>query len=238
MSWRNRNNKNKNMNLIEMFNKQILLDKTPLWKDHLIPFYPIDKNYFKINNNKYDIDSLKNDLLKLETDSWINKDGKTDEWTSITLKSYDGYDQSFIKNTEFGRGNNNKYQYTPYMENCNYFKKVLDEIPTDVYLVRILKLKKNGRIKFHTDEDVFKDRKIIRIHLPIITNPDVKFQIGYPVQKPAPGYNIWNAQILHEKYLEPGYLWFTNVNTLHGVENKGTTDRYHMVIDIRNPFLK
>ena len=62
MSWRNRNNKNKNMNLIEMFNKQILLDKTPLWKDHLIPFYPIDKNYFKINNNKYDIDSLKNDV--------------------------------------------------------------------------------------------------------------------------------------------------------------------------------
>ena len=30
MSWRNRNNKNMNMNLIEMFNKQILLDKTPL----------------------------------------------------------------------------------------------------------------------------------------------------------------------------------------------------------------
>ena len=85
------------MNLIEMFNKQILLDKTPLWKDHLIPFYPIDKNYFKINNNKYDIDSLKNDLLKLETDSWINKDGKTDEWTSITLKSYNGYDQCFPK---------------------------------------------------------------------------------------------------------------------------------------------
>ena len=47
MSWRNRNNKN-NMNLIEMFNKQLLLDKTPLWKDHLIPFYPIDKNYFNI----------------------------------------------------------------------------------------------------------------------------------------------------------------------------------------------
>ena len=32
MSWRNRNNKNKNMNLIEMFNKQILLDKTLLTK--------------------------------------------------------------------------------------------------------------------------------------------------------------------------------------------------------------
>ena len=77
--------------------------------------------------------------------------------------------------------------------------------------MRILKLKKNGRIKFHTDEHVFKDRKIIRIHLPIITNPDVKFQIGYPVQKPAPGYNIWNAQNLQ---LKKGYLWFTNVNTL------------------------
>ena len=233
MSWRNRNNKNMNMNLIEMFNKQILLDKTPLWKDHLIPYYPIDNNYYKINNIKYDLHLLKNDLQKIKDSSWINKDGKTDEWTSITLKSYDGEDQSFLMNTDFGEKNNNKYQYTKHINNCSYIKKILDDMPTEVYLVRLLKLKKRGRIKFHTDEEVFKSRNVIRLHLPIITNPNVKFQIGYPVQKPAPGYNIWNAQILHEKYLEPGYLWFTNVNTLHGVENRSDMDRYHLVIDIK-----
>ena len=107
-------------------------------------------------------------------------------WQSITLKSSDGRDQSFLKQTKLGRGEKNTYHYTDAMKNCNYFKEILKEIPTDIYLVRILKLKAGGRIKFHTDETVFKQtRDIIRCHLPIITHQAVEFQIGFPIQKPA-----------------------------------------------------
>ena len=237
-NWKSNRQKKQKMTLIERFNKHLLLDKTPLWKGYLIPFYPIDNNYFKINNVKYNLDLLKKDVENVKKNTWVNKDGKTDEWTSLTLKSCDGKDQSFLMNTEYTKNKKNIYQYTPDIQHCNYIKQILDELPTDVYLVRILKLKKGGKIKFHTDEEVFKSGNLIRLHLPIITNPNVKFQIGYPIQKPAEGYNIWNALILHEKYLDPGYLWFTNVNTIHGVENRGNQDRYHLVIDIKSPFKK
>ena len=51
-----------------------------------------------------------------------------------------------------------------------------------------------------------------------------------------PGFKIWDADVLHERHLDYGHLWYTNVNTLHGVVNGGNTDRYHLVIDMRpNP---
>ena len=120
------------------------------------------------------------------------------------------------------------------MDFCSYLREIVESIPTDIYLVRILKLKAGGRIKFHTDEVVFKRRKdIIRCHLPIVTNDNVMFQIGFPRGSPAPGFEVWDADILHERHLDSGFLWFTNVNTLHGVANNGKTDRYHLVIDLR-----
>ena len=151
--------------------------------------------------------------------------------------SHDLMVMDYASLTKLGIGEQNLYIYTTAMKNCNYFKKILDEIPTDIYLVRILKLKSKGRIKFHTDEVVFNQTKdIIRCHLPIITHPNIKFQIGFPLNKPAEGFEIWNASVLHEKYLAPGKLWYTNVNTLHGVVNNSNIDRYHLVIDMRPPY--
>lgn len=226
--------------MAEKFDKDgnAFISMNPLWKPPLIPLHPLDNNYRVIAKKQYNIDLLKKDLHIAigNVDKWANKN-KNMSWQSITLKSSDGRDQSFLKQTKLGRGEKNTYHYTDAMKNCNYFKEILKEIPTDIYLVRILKLKAGGRIKFHTDETVFKQtRDIIRCHLPIITHKAVEFQIGFPIQKPAEGFGIWNAKVLHSKHLEPGKLWYTNVNTLHGVVNKSNIDRYHLVIDMRPPF--
>ena len=92
------------------------------------------------------------------------------------MKSFTGGDQSFLIDTELGEGIGNKYRYTSAISGCNYFKSILDSFPTEVYLVRILKLTANSILDFHTDEFVFKNKhKIIRCHLPIITNENVKW---------------------------------------------------------------
>jgi quercetin dioxygenase-like cupin family protein len=54
-----------------------------------------------------------------------------------------------------------------------------------------------------------------RMHIPIITHPDVTFQVGRDV-----------------KHLKPGEIWEINNNKkLHGVNNKSNIDRIHMLID-------
>ena len=89
-------------------------------------------------------------------------------------------------------------------------------------------------MKYHNDEQVFRRYKdIIRCHIPLKTNSKSFFKIGYPIQAPADGYNIWKANDLIIKHLEEGYIFYTNVNTLHSVVNKGTSERVHLVIDLR-----
>ena len=210
--------------------------ESPLWTNITRPLWPLEMNYFKIRTQQYDVSRLRNDLsIAIQAGTWVKKD-KPGDWKSITLKGYHGQDQDFLTDTCLGIGADNKYEYTSVMDNCSYFKQILDEMPTDVYLVRLLRLGPRSRIKFHTDEIVFREtRQIMRCHIPIITHPDVKFQIGYPLNAPAEGYQVWNAYELGSRHLEAGYLYYTNVNTLHGVVNDSDTERFHLCIDFRPP---
>jgi hypothetical protein len=212
-----------------------LIYRNPFFKrnSHLIPLIPLKKNLFILKHPPINIDKLLLDLVEIEKlHKWTDKDKI--HWQSITLKSIDGCSHDFLVKTELGIGTDNKYKYTELMESCPYIKSLLENIGTDIYLVRLLKLKAKNKIKFHTDEIVFKNTSdIIRCHIPIITHHDVSFKLGYPLNAPAPGYNVWNAYELYGRYLSPGYLWYTNVNCLHSVENNSDIDRVHLVIDLR-----
>ena len=74
----------------------------PLWKPPLIPLHPLDNNYRVIAKKQYNIDLLKKDLHIAigNVDKWANKN-KNMSWQSITLKSSDGGDQSFLKQPWF-----------------------------------------------------------------------------------------------------------------------------------------
>ena len=212
------------------------ISKNRLWKDDIVPLIPIQRNYFILDERQFNIDRMKHDLHKAECLSrWTDKDIHTFKWKSITLNSYEGKEQAMLSESSIHDGERHKYIQTETMHHCSYFQEIIDCFKTDIYLVRLLRLNAGGKIKFHTDEKVFKNRKdIIRCHIPIITHPDCKFQLGYPRQRPANGNDgIWNADLLHSCFLTPGYLWFTNVNALHGVENNSEIDRVHLVIDMR-----
>ena len=164
----------KYITLIDKFqsNPQEVIKNNPLCKDDLIPLHPIKKNYFKLRNVKYDMNKLLIDLKTIIENSPMREKAKgNDDWASITLKSKDGNDQSFLENTFLGTGVNNNYRYTTSIKKCTYIKDILNEIPTDIYLVGVLKLKANSVIKFYTDNIVFqRKKKIIRCHIPIVTN--------------------------------------------------------------------
>jgi hypothetical protein len=215
-----------------------------LWRGDLIPHLPVTKNIFCLNESNYDLEKLNADLdsvVKNTQSGWedkANDSTKKDIWKSITLKGYQGKLQPFLEQHDIKDHSINPYQYTDNMHFCNYIREILESLESqgsDIYLVRLLSLVPGKFVGFHTDNCVFKDRKnIIRCHIPIITDPKCKMFIGYPIK-----YNntetggFYSANPFWNCHLEPGKLWYTNVNCLHAVENKSDIVRVHLVIDLK-----
>src|SRR5262249_33508631 len=87
--------------------------------------------------------------------------------------------------------------------------------------VRILFLPPGGHIKDHFDFHTNFQFGLLRLHIPIITHPDVHFIID--------GERVtWAA----------GELWYGDFSKVHSVKNDSPLVRTHMVIDVQvNEFL-
>jgi hypothetical protein len=77
----------------------------------------------------------------------------------------------------------------------------------------LLRLKAGSIIKEHTDSDLNEEREI-RIHVPVVTNPAVEFYLA--------GERV---------VMEEGQCWYLDLSRHHRVQNLGSTDRVHLVID-------
>jgi hypothetical protein len=85
-------------------------------------------------------------------------------------------------------------------------KKIIDTFP-EVRQLGISGHPPNTKIDLHPDNDEF-----LKIHIPIITNPDAWFL--YEDEK-------FNMQV--------GNAYLVNTTILHGTYNQGSTDRIHMI---------
>ena len=139
----------------------------------------------------------------------------TQGWSSIPLHSLNGLDGN--------QGNilryidDKKFQPTEVLKKCTYFQSILQDLHTEVYLVRLMKLQAGGYIAPHNDGNQFKDRhKMIRCHIPIITNNNVLFGIG-----------------TQEYTMQQNTLYYTRVDKKHWVKNNSDQDRIHLVIDLK-----
>jgi quercetin dioxygenase-like cupin family protein len=165
----------------------------------------------------FDSEKLKNDIRKIIDKSWTNHYNTNDytgKWTSIALMSQNGKSDSI-----FALPNGNeKLIPTEIMDSCTYFQEVLDGFLFEKTAVRLLKLDVGAEIKPHTDNCLGYEDGCFRLHIPIITNPEVEF-------------------ILDGKRLlmNEGECWYIDANFTHSVANRGAEDRIHLVIDgLRN----
>jgi len=92
---------------------------------------------------------------------------------------------------------------------------VADYYKNNGFIVRMIlaKLVAGGKIPEHTDAG-FSLLNCHRVHLPIITNDDVAFSVGG-----------------EEINMRAGELWEINNGAVHGVENRSSEDRVHLIID-------
>src|SRR5215472_13176446 len=108
------------------------------------------------------------------------------------------------------------YQATEELQRAPYFKQILDELNCPKEVVRILFLPPEGHIKDHFDFHTSFQFGLLRLHIPIVTHPDVAFLID--------GQRMnWNA----------GELWYGDFSKVHSVKNDSPVVRVHMVIDVQ-----
>jgi quercetin dioxygenase-like cupin family protein len=165
----------------------------------------------------FDTYKLKNDLAQIMNKNWVdhyNKSDYTGKWTSVALMSKDGKSDSIYALAN----DNDKIINTEILDSCLYFQEILDGFLFEKTAVRLLQLAVGAEIKPHSDHCLGYEDGSFRIHIPIITNPEVEFILDD------------NRLIMNE-----GECWYINANFTHSVANRGKEDRIHLVIDgIRN----
>lgn len=103
---------------------------------------------------------------------------------------------------------------TPFLTSAPYFRKVLGHFKCPLLSVRLMRLSAGSIIKEHRDHDLSFEDGTVRVHIPVVTNPEVDFRLsGVRCQMPA------------------GSAWYLRLSDPHSVANRGATDRVHMVID-------
>ena len=111
---------------------------------------------------------------------------------------------------------------TPILLQCPYLKEVVESFRCPKRSVRLLRLHSQGTVKEHTDPGLSYADGLVRLHIPIRTNPTVEF---YANQTRA--------------VMNPGECWYVNFGLPHRVYNPSPEDRVNLVIDcVLNPWLR
>jgi hypothetical protein len=173
---------------------------------------------------RFDVARMKEELKRLDTEKWLDHYDKAlaDGWTAVPLVSRDGS----MNSTDSQRlGEIGQYRCTRIVEKLPYFRQILDAFQCPHCRIRIMKLMPGTIIRPH--RDIFEEVACfafgqVRLHIPIITNDRVTFNVG--------GENLT---------LAPGRLYYVNFAKVHHVRNDGDEPRTHMVLDlVVNDFLR
>lgn len=161
----------------------------------------------------FDAASLQSDLAHLGTDSYIphfNQAYYQGDWSAIALRSVGGKAGHIYPDPTAG----NAFADTPLLARCPGVTEVLGMLHCPQKSVRFLRLKAGSVIKEHSDLELDFEDGEVRLHIPVITNPDVEFMLA-------------GSRVV----MREGECWYLNVSQPHSVNNRGTTDRIHLVVD-------
>jgi len=147
------------------------------------------------------------------TRDWIphfNRVNYEGEWSVLPLRTPGGRTDMIIPDIM----EEVEYQDTSLLQQCPSLQQLLHWFECPLLSVRLMNLKKGSVIKPHRDPELCFEQGEVRLHIPIFTNEGVSF------------YS--EEQLLN---MREGECWYVNVNLPHRVENKGVSDRVHLVID-------
>ncbi|MCC6726578.1 MAG: aspartyl/asparaginyl beta-hydroxylase domain-containing protein [Saprospiraceae bacterium] len=163
----------------------------------------------------FDPEKLKSDLAKILPEAWISHyrgEHYEGNWSVAPLRSVGGH-PAVIYATPAGP-TPGFYKDTPILQRCEYFQEVIQWFQCQVNGVRLMSLDAGARILEHTDDMDASEVPELRIHVPVLTNPDVDFWVA--------------GQLVP---MREGEVWYADFKLPHSVNNRGSEPRIHLVLD-------
>lgn len=167
-------------------------------------------------NLTFDPQSLQKDLSEWQSSEWIDhfvKQNYDGDWSVIPLRGPAGATHPVMM--IYSDPTCTEFADTPFLDCSPYFRTVLESFNCPIQAARLMKLSPGSRIKEHTDHDLAVENSTARLHIPIVTNDGVDFRLN--------GTRV---------VLKEGECWYLRLCDPHSVENKGKSDRVHLVIDL------
>lgn len=106
------------------------------------------------------------------------------------------------------------YKKTSAMEYAPELERLVDSVPCEKMRVRFARLLPGRMLTWHYDAIDSLDRGLVRIHIPLITNPDMRSQLSHV-----------------DYFLKPGEAWYGDFSIPHRVFNGGDESRVHLVLE-------
>jgi hypothetical protein len=160
----------------------------------------------------FDPAALEADYERCVSRDWkghFNSADYAGNWDGIALRSASGGERDILAIPDAA------YVDTPLLESCPCFRSVIESFECVRESARLLRLAPGSEIKEHADRGAGYADGSFRIHVPVRTNPGVRFRVGG-----------------HDLRMEPGECWYADFALPHSVRNEGAADRIHLVIDL------
>jgi len=175
-----------------------------IWPDRLrLPF-------------RFEAERLRRDLDALAGAEWTahfvsqNYEG---DWSAIPLRGVAGARHPI--QMIFSDPSATAFEDTPFLVHCPALRQVIEAFQCEVQSTRLMRLAAGSIIKEHSDHDLSAEDGMARIHVPVVTNPEVTFEVN---RRPV--------------VMAPGEAWYLRLSDPHRAANAGSTDRVHLVLDM------
>ncbi|MNF62226.1 L-proline cis-4-hydroxylase [compost metagenome] len=151
-------------------------------------------------------------LAQIRDRDWhghFNHDYYRGEWSGVALVS------AVDALTELSPGRGEPLQRAPWLLDDRWRQALLG-LPLEIVSARLLKLGPGSRIHEHRDYDLEGPGADLRLHIPLLSPPNVDFLLD--------GLRI---------PMTAGECWFLDLSRPHSVDNRDSRERVHLVIDCR-----
>jgi hypothetical protein len=161
----------------------------------------------------FDTGALAVEALAFPAEAWVPHFNQTiydGEWAGVALRSVGGVDTQLYPDPAAQA----PYADTPTLARCPAHRRALDQFHCPLLAARLLALAPGAVINEHRDYRLGWEDGEIRIHIAVVTSPEVEFVLD--------GRRV---------ALEAGEPWYLDLSRPHRVVNRSHVNRIHLVVD-------
>jgi hypothetical protein len=154
----------------------------------------------------FDAEALAAEIAHFDERDWLPHPNGTPGNTALPIAAVDG---------DPARGNEleGPMRPTPALLQSPYMQQVLASLEAVLGRIRLMRLSGRAEVELHVDSDYYWNERV-RVHIPILTQPTVRFTCG-------------DAQI----NMAAGECWIFDTWRMHHVLNDASLPRIHLVVD-------